>query len=400
MTGINAGGRTSLGAGDITTDAWGIQLVSLPKSLVHGLWTFDVPASMWFMYENGTQVYTSTSIVSSGGIASMTADAAGNAVVLMESREAPRYQPDRGHRASMANFIDSTADDATYDFGLFTAENGVFFRWKSSTQKLYAVRLSGGIEVNEDEIITSGLSDFMIDKNTTFDIQFQWRSAGNYKFFIGNASTGAAKLVHTLKYLGTLRAASIENPAMPIAFRVTAHTGTANLKVGCADITSENGSDDKEQYGSTRTKKFSGAAADFPAIVVYNPLQIGATTNTRTISIARITINSSKKAGFEVWTTRDPTAFTGPVFKAIGDGSFVETDSTDNDATATRATAVTLAKLKYVTTVNAEANVRAQTDNPNPIKILFSLVRGDYLTITCDDGTATVDVVVEWGEAV
>ena len=96
MHGINRkidGG--TLGNGDLTADAWGAQLVSLPKSLFHGLWTFDIPATMWFMYEGGTQVYTSSNIISVGGVAQLTADAT-HTPVLMESRECPRYQPDRG----------------------------------------------------------------------------------------------------------------------------------------------------------------------------------------------------------------------------------------------------------------------------------------------------------------
>jgi len=60
-TRINGG---TLGTGDLTEDAWGVQKMSLPYSVMHGMWTFDIPASIFFMYENGTQVYTSTNIVS------------------------------------------------------------------------------------------------------------------------------------------------------------------------------------------------------------------------------------------------------------------------------------------------------------------------------------------------
>ena len=60
----------SLGVGDLTTDAWGVQKVSLPRSLFHGMFTFDVPQTKWMMYENGTQVYSSTNIVSDTGVVS------------------------------------------------------------------------------------------------------------------------------------------------------------------------------------------------------------------------------------------------------------------------------------------------------------------------------------------
>lgn len=57
----------SLGSGDITIDAWGAQKVSLPRSLFHGMFTFDVPQTKWFMYVNGTQVYSSSDITSTAG---------------------------------------------------------------------------------------------------------------------------------------------------------------------------------------------------------------------------------------------------------------------------------------------------------------------------------------------
>ena len=53
-TKINGG---TLGTGDLTEDAWGVQKVSLPYSLFHGMFSFDIPAKMWFMYDGGTQVY-------------------------------------------------------------------------------------------------------------------------------------------------------------------------------------------------------------------------------------------------------------------------------------------------------------------------------------------------------
>lgn len=388
----------ALGGGDLTTDAWGVQLMSLPKSVFHGLWTFDIPASMWFMYENGVQVYTSSNITSVGGAARITADAT-HTTALMESRECPRYQPDRGVRIADALWLPNKTNDGVRDFGAFTAENGVFFRLKADGL-IYAVLYSGGVETLEEVIDTSVLTGFDVEKNNTYDIQFQWRSAGNYHFFIGNKATGAAKLVHSFNLLGTLTSASMENPALPIAFKATRITQDVEMNIGCADVTSENGGVDKEQYGSTRTKGYSGPATDFPVLVVYNPLQEGGVTNTRTITLARISCNASKKTAFEVWTTRDASAFTGMTLGSVNFGSFVQTDSPDADVTAVRATAVDLAKLRYVTTVNVEANVRAQIDNPYRGRIEFPLVRGDYLVVTCEDATATVDVVIEWGEQV
>ena len=127
MSGVNSGTNGSLGAGGLTVDAWGVQKMSLPFSLFHGMWTFDIPASMWFMYENGTQVYTSTNILSTGGCAHLTADVT-NTAVIMESRECPRYQPNRGHLISMALLCPNKTNDGVRDFGGFTMDTITILR--------------------------------------------------------------------------------------------------------------------------------------------------------------------------------------------------------------------------------------------------------------------------------
>lgn len=385
------------GKGDLTTDAWGIQKTSSPQSIFHGLWTFDIPQSMWFMYENGTQVYTSTNIVSNGGVAQLTTDVT-NAVLLLESRECPRYQPNRGHLFSCAGWFPNKTNDGIRDFGLFTTENGAFFRLKPDGL-LYAVIRRGGSEVYEQVIDTSGLTNFDVEKSNIYDIQFQWRAAGNYLFYIGNPGTGTSQLVHTINYLGTLTSASIENPALPVAAKATRTTENVVMNLSCADITSENGRTDTEQYISAYAEAVS-VGTDTPVIVLRSPLQINSETNTRTVSLARISFTCTKKAVFKFWTTRAASDITGATYKPVGSGSYLETDSTDMDATAVRATAATIANMRFITAIPVEAATRIPVDNPYRGRIEFPIVRGDYLVITCTAASAAADVVMECGEQI
>lgn len=387
-----------LGCGDLKKDAWGVQKVSLPFSIFHGMWSYDIPPSMWFMYENGTQVYTSTNIVSSSGMASLTADAT-NTTVLMESRVCPRYQPNRGILFSASLVLPNKTNDGVRDFGIFTTENGVFFRLKSDGL-LYAVRRSNSVEVAEELIDTSGLTGFDVEKNNIYDIQFQWRSAGNYKFFIGDPSTGNSKLVHTFDLLGTLTGASIENPALPISFKCTRTTQDVNMLVGCADVTAENGLADRAQYKSTYAENVSVNGTDIPVLVIYNPLQINSQTNTRTIQLARITVACDKKATFKVWLTRDPTTLTGGTLVAIGGGSYVQTDSPNKVAGAVRYTGATTTTWENITAFPVQASVLVFVDNPLVEKIDFPIVRGDYLVVTCTAVSANADAVMEWGSQI
>ena len=388
-------GYEPYGLGDRTLDAWGTPQFTHPFLLFHGLWTFDIPPSMWFMYENGTQVYSSTNIISTGGVAKLTADST-NTVVLLESRECPRYQPDRGHRVAMAGWLPLKTADGIRDFGLINNDSAVFFRLKADGL-LYAVIESGGVEIIEDLIDTTKLAGFDVEKSNIYDIQFQWRSAGDFKFFIGNPGTGEITLVKHVKNLGTQTAASIENPAIPAWFRCTRTTEDVTMYIGCADITSEGGTTEVHQYGSSYADNVSVTGTDAPVIVVHIPLLIGTKTNTRTLQLARITMTCTKRATFKIWTTRHPADITGETLVAIGNGEFTETDSPDKAVGAIRATSVTTANMQNITSVPVNAAVTREVDNPLRERINFPLVRGDYLVVTCTASSANADVVVEWG---
>jgi hypothetical protein len=375
-----------LGTGDLTTDAWGAQKMSLPHSVYHGLFTFDVPPSQWFMYHGATQVYTSTNIKSTKGAGEVTATAA-VPVVTLESKYTPRYQPNRGHLFSTALWCPDADADGIRDFGLSTVENGVYFRLDPSG--LCAVQKSGGVETRISLIDTSVVPGFDISKGNVYDIQYQWRGVGDYFFFIN------LKLVHVFLNLGTLTALSMEDPALPVHFKSTRTTQDVSMFVGCADITSENGDDDRLQYASvTASRTITGT--DTPLFVMYNPLQINGKTNTRMLELARITMTSDKKGIFKVWITRDPAAITGATLATRGGGSYVQTDASPG---AVPATSVNTALLNAITSIPAQANTSISTNNPFSTRIDFPIVRGDYLVITLTATTATCESTVEWGEA-
>ena len=376
-----------LGIGDITTDAWGIQKMSLPHSVYHGLFTFDVPPSQWFMYHGTTQVYTSTNIKSTRGAGEVTATAA-VPVATLESKYTPRYQPNRGHLFSSALWCPAPDNDGIRDFGLSTVENGVYFRL--TPNGLYAVQKSGGVEARVSLIDTSVLPGFDISKGNVYDIQYQWRGVGDYFFFIN------LTLVHAFLNLGTLTELSMEDPALPVHFKATRTTQDVSMFVGCADITSENGSDDRLQYASVAAAR-TITGTDTPLLVIHNPLQINGVTNTRMLELARITLTSDKKGIFKVWITRNPAAITGATLTARGNGSYVQTDASPG---ATPATSVNIALLNLVTAIPVQANVTRDTNNPFSTRIDFPVVRGDYLVVTLTATTATCEGVVEWGEAV
>ena len=382
----------ALGVGDLTTDAWGVQKVSLPKSLFSSKFTFDIDPSAWFMYENGTQVYTSTDITSTDSALKILTTVT-NTSLLLESRECPRYQSNRGHLFSTSVWCPSKTADGIREWGVgVNDENEVNFVLKSDGL-LYARTESGGGGATDALIDTSGVPGFDVEKGNIYDIQFQWRGVGNYKFFINNVH------VHTIANLGTLTALSMENPALPAHFRCERTTEDVSLFAGCVDITSENGDrNDREACVSAYSEGVS-VSTNTPVIVLHSPLLIGTATNTRTATLARISVSCSKKAVFKVWMSRNAGDITGETLKAsVNNGSYLQSDSTDMDATAVRATAVTIANLQFVISIPVESASRISVDNPYRGRIEFPIVRGDYLILTCTAATATAETVVEFGE--
>jgi hypothetical protein len=376
--------------GEVTADAWGVPKVSIPHSVFHGLCTFDIPANQWFMYENSVQVYTSTNIVSANGAAKLTANAT-KSLVVMQGRDCPRYQPNRGHLFSTALWCPSKTADGIRTWGLATNDNGVFFKLKADGL-LYACLLSGGVAVKEELIDTSGVAGFDVQKGNVYDIQYQWRGVGNYTFYINLVK------VHVFANLGTLTALSMENPALPAHFTCSRTTQDTVMHIGCADITSENGSSDLIQP-RVAYANISRNGTDVPVTSIYNPLLIGTKVNTRTIYPTNISLSCDKKTVFKIWKHRDPALLTGETFVAIGGGSFVQTDSPDTVATAVAATAATVSGMSLINVVNVQANGSA-TLTYDDHSIDVNLVRGDYLTITATTLPGLCDGGISWGEAI
>lgn len=381
------------GSSDFAVDIWGKPVSSLPVSLFHGLWTFDIPQTMWLVYEDDTEVAPAsvTGCVSSGGAAYLDTGAGGAGTfssVLLTSKRHPRYQPNRGHHFATALLCPDAGNDGTAEWGLFndnagTIENGVFFRLEADGT-LSAVINSGGSETYSQTIDTSSLTGFDVTKGNLYDIRFQWRGMGDYFWYINQT------LVHQTSLLGARTALSIENPAMAASYKVTNTTADQSLTIGCVDVTSEGGITAREQYGSA-TGQGSGNQTDYPIISVYNPPLIGSDTNTRDLRLAKVTASSTAKCTISVWSTRNLAALTGESFAAIGNGSYVQVDTT--------ATAMVTGNAKLLTKFNVEANAADRASNPSEGTIDYYVTRGDIIIVSYT-GNATVDVVVEWGEEI
>lgn len=192
------------------TDAWFRNKVVLDESIFHGMFTYNIPADMWYEMIDDVEQPTFVSAVSTDGKMVLSSGLLNEKRQLRSFRN-PRYEPNRGHLYSLSAILPSKDSIGERSFGVFTGEAGVGFRLRSGV--LYAFRRTtvSGVTSDIEEVIDVP-SDIDLEKGNVFDAQFQWRGVGSYFFYIN------LTLVHTMDLLGTLTELSLFNPALPAAF--------------------------------------------------------------------------------------------------------------------------------------------------------------------------------------
>lgn len=305
----------ALGNNDLIIDAWGRQKTITDYSLFHGICTFDVPNQVWeeqTVATNGDWTplsVTGTNVSSVGGALECRSGTTLNAGGAVRSKRNPRYQPNRGHLYSTAVICPSPNADGIRRWGVFDGDNGVYFELEGdgASHVLYAVRKSNGtVKTRQAVSLPTG---FDVSKGHVYDIQYQWRGLGNYKWFAD------LQEVYADEILGTLTELSVQNPALPASYESITHTTTEiKIQAGCVDITSEGGLSEGRQFAtvSTGTTFYSAAntgsaiiALRLPRTVTYNAATVN---NTRDIVLSKLTSWCRDEAATRVWFGRDTTA--------------------------------------------------------------------------------------------
>lgn len=237
-------------------DVWGRPVAVGLKSLFSDVFTYGI-SDKW-RNDGGTN----SSIDSDEGqLVLHSGTAADTTHSRLASLETSRYQPNRGHVYSTASQAMGQDSGTIYRWGLFTDQEGVFFKADTTAQKVYAVRRktsgvtfgaapghsegTGGSTVDEEEEIdldALGLTWADAAINRLWDIQFQWRGSGNIEFLIDQ------EVAYTFERLGVDSDLSIRNPALPVAWEVenTGATSDQEMRFGCVDVSSQGG--DRPEY--------------------------------------------------------------------------------------------------------------------------------------------------------
>ena len=297
-------------------DAWGRSKSITDYSILHGMFTFNVPVTTWKETFNGVEraIENATSV---NGKLHLTSGSTLNDKTCLDTYRNPRYQPNRGHLYSTAVFLPNPENNGSRKWGYFTNESGSFFNLRRDS--LFAVvRTTVDLITTDDERFISTVIDF--EKGNIYDIQMQWRGVGNYKFFIN------LQEVQAINYLGTKTELTMFNPANPIAFECVNLGDEVILEAGCVDITSEGGDTNGKTYGSIQVENESGQVAitgfNQPILVVRSKKTVDGKRNTRDVLALLASGYSSEKSMLRVWATRDETAITlnDQVWRDYGDG--------------------------------------------------------------------------------
>lgn len=289
-------------------DAWGRKKAIVDYRLFSGLFTYNVPGVIWKETFDEVEQAVTTYATSVNGKLNLISSGTLNQRIAITSLRNPRYEPNRGHLYSASIFLPNSTDAGQRSFGVFTRDSGVLFRLKSDGN-LYAVRRNtvDAVVVEDEQQITIPAS-VDLSKGNTYDIQFQWRGVGDYKFFINQ------EVVHTIELIGTLDELSMFNPSAPANFECINQGDDVVINCGCVDITSEGGSREGGSYASIPINSTTGSVAvsgfDTPVLVVRNKSEFGTLINTRDVEALIATGYSDQRSVLRIWLARDPSVIT------------------------------------------------------------------------------------------
>ena len=368
--------------GGLLSDAWGRSKVALDFSVFHGMFTVDVPASMWIEDVDGVEV-DATNFTSAGG-ALLCTGVNGQTNRLLSKRH-PRYQPNRGYLYSSSMLVDTAANAIDHDFGSFTETSGMFFRVNAGS--IYAV-LRTTVSAVTTERVEEITFEGDLTKGNIFDIQAQWRGVGNIKFFINLVQ------VYEFENLGTLSDLSVNNPAMPIGFSVN---GLGSMRCGCVDISSEGGLKDTRQLGFTGSGEIPLSNQEVAVLalwiqptITYEGIEV---RNTFDAALRRLSAFADGSSLFKAYYTRDASKFVGTTWSPADSGAAGQV--------AAVTSAIVIDSLTGMTTIESRripANGSIEVSNPDEQYGDFYLTGGDYIVLTLTakanvDGGASLD----WG---
>lgn len=354
----------------ISLDAWAVQKTVQDESLLHGMFTFEVPQEYWKESINRVEQTDFINADSIDGELVLSSNGILNDSIVLDTFRNPRYQPNRGYRHAVSLMLDGPTLRGIRRWGSGTEECGLFFELEGDgvgyELRLVSRTTIGGITIDTPNTIPASLLPLNFDPEmgNIYDVQAQMRMVGDFRAFIGSEATGVSQEVLHVKNLNKLVKLSLFNPAFPLFYECINKGDDVTIRSGCVDISSEGGQRPKGFYGSTTIDNESGqitiSGFNVPVMVVKNRMSVPGSglRNTRDAIALVATAYSNAQSIFRVWATRDETAITlnDQTWVPFRDGN-LEYIQYDNPDVATPITFdTTKADLIFGARVNANAD--------------------------------------------
>ena len=317
------------GDNKLAIDAWGKPKVILDKSIFHGMFTYNIPKSVWVEHLNGIELSAFSKATSLNGKLNLTSGNTLNDEIYLHTFRKPRYEPNRGYLYSTSVFLPSPTSVGIRRWGYFTKESGAFFELTATG--LYAVVRTTIDNITTDDRYLLDTTEVDLSKGQLYDIQMQWRGVGNYKFFLGQ------RLLKNILYEGTRTNLTMFNPANPLGFECINLGANVVIQAGCVDVTSEGGENNGKTYGSVGISNQAGQVPitgfNAPIIAIKSLQTVNNKVNTRDTLALLVSAYADQRALLRIWQTRDMSAITpnNQVWKNFGDGhlQYIEYDNPD-----------------------------------------------------------------------
>jgi hypothetical protein len=394
----------------LLTDAWSRVKAVHDNSLLHGMFTFNVPVTKWKESINGVEQPSFSNATSVNGKLVFTSNGVLNDKVMLSTFRNPRYEPNRGHLYSSSIFLPNPDAAGQRTFGIFTDDAGYGFRLigDGATHQLYGVRRTTINSVVSDTLTPLSHSTDLT-KGNTYDLPFQWRGVGNSFYFVNQELSGYSEVLGTLDELSTF------NPAAPIAFECINQGDDVTIQCGCVDVSSEGGEDNGKTYGSQGIDNEEAEISipgpnqyNTPVLVIKNKRTISSLINTRDVLSLLATAYSSERAVFRVWATRDDSVITlnDQAYTDYGDGHLEYIMySLNADGTPIVGTPISFdaTGLKPVFGTRVDANVAYSTSALFEGRTEIYQTPGDIFIFTMhrdNGGSTSVGVTYEFAEAI
>lgn len=220
-------------------DAFGRLRVGTPTTLFDSKLTIDNHPLDWDDQQTDGTASSAYSAVDASVTLFVTDGATGTRI--RQTFRKFNYQPGKSQLVIMTGNIGDEAANVTKRWGLFDANNGVFFEQTSAG--LFVVERRGGSDTRTAEADWTGRlpSDFDIATSQIWWMDIEWLGVGSVRYGIWHQ--GAPVVLHVAHHNNLITGTYMATPNLPLRWELSSSVAAnATLKAICCTVISEGGS--------------------------------------------------------------------------------------------------------------------------------------------------------------